>query len=267
MADGVKAVTKQTVEAVKKPVRDLRRTIAAEGTIVAAPRRRHRAAVFHAYLIGAVVVFIVLAVLAKTIAYFAFDVSVTHAVQHFHAGWFDALMRALSWIGFRPQAIAIAALILLFLYAIGLKWETVVASVSVSGSSALGFSIKLVIDRPRPTADLVKVMNQLKDYSFPSGHVLFFTTLFGFLLFLSYTLLKHAWWRTCLLVVLAAMIALVGPSRIYLGQHWASDVLGAYLLGSVWLSLSVLVYRWGKPRFFVNQPVAKEAPVEGRPRA
>jgi membrane-associated phospholipid phosphatase len=54
------------------------------------------------------------------------------------------------------------------------------------------------------------------------------------------------------------MVALIGLSRIYVGQHWASDVLAAYLLGSVWLSLSILFYRWGKPRFFINQPVAKE---------
>jgi membrane-associated phospholipid phosphatase len=100
----------------------------------------------------------------------------------------------------------------------------------------------------------------LKDYSFPSGHVLYFTAFFGFLIFLAYTLFKHSWWRTLLLVILGVMVALIGLSRIYEGQHWASDVLAAYLLGSVWLTLSILVYRWGKPRFFVDQPVAKETP-------
>ena len=63
-----------------------------------------------------------------------------------------------------------------------------------------------------------------------------------------------------LLVILGGMVALIGLSRIYEGQHWASDVLAAYLLGSVWLGLSILIYRWGKPRFFVDQPVAKETP-------
>src|SRR5512143_2292680 len=263
MTDSVKAVKQQTVEAVKKPVNAWRRTIDAAGAIVAKPWRRYRAAVFLTYLIGAVVAFIILAVLAKTIAYFTFDVTITRALQTFHAGWFDALMRALTWIGFAPQAWIITLGILVFLYASGLKWETVVLLVSVLGSSALGLGLKVLIDRPRPSADLVNVINQLKDYSFPSGHVLFFVTFFGFMLFLAYTLLKHSWWRTGLLVILGSMVALIGPSRIYMGQHWASDVIAAYLLGSVWLAMSVLIYRWGKTRFFVNQPVAKETPVKG----
>jgi membrane-associated phospholipid phosphatase len=261
MADSVKAVDKQTVAVVTKPVNAWRRTIARAGAVVEKPWRRYRSMVFLTYLIVAVVAFIILAVLAKTVAYFTFDVTITRALQTYHAGWFDALMGALSWIGFSPQAWIITVAILFFLYVSGLKWETVVLLISVVGSSALGLGIKVLIDRPRPSADLVTVLTQLKDYSFPSGHVLFFVTFFGFLLFLAYTLLKPAWWRILLLVILVGMVVLIGPSRIYEGQHWASDVVGSYLLGSVWLALSILIYRWGKPRFFVNQPVAKETPV------
>ncbi len=52
------------------------------------------------------------------------------------------------------------------------------------------------------------------------------------------------------------MIVLIGPSRMFLGEHWASDVLGGYLLGSLTLSLTIFFYRWGKERFLVEQPVA-----------
>ncbi len=231
--------------------------------MVAKPWRRYRAVSFQAYLVGAVAAFTILAVRANTVAYFTFDLTITRVVQEFNPGWFGALMRALTWIGFEPQAAVITVIILLFLFVSGLKWETIVAAASVAGSSALGTGIKLLVNRPRPGANLVNVISQLKTSSFPSGHVLFFTTFFGFLLFLAFTLFKHAGWRTCLLVMLAGMIALIGPSRIYLGQHWASDVVAAYLLGSVWLALSVQVYRWGKLRYFVNQPAAKERPASG----
>jgi undecaprenyl-diphosphatase len=57
-----------------------------------------------------------------------------------------------------------------------------------------------------------------------------------------------------LVLLLSVSIALVGLSRIYLGEHWASDVLGAYLLGSLSLAATVALYRWGKTRFFVRRP-------------
>ena len=93
----------------------------------------------------------------------------------------------------------------------------------------------------------------LDSYSFPSGHVLFYAAFFGFLCFLGSTLLKGSWLRALLLIGLGALIALVGLSRIHLGQHWFSDVLAAYLLGSVWLALTVYVYRWGKDRFLTRR--------------
>ena len=50
------------------------------------------------------------------------------------------------------------------------------------------------------------------------------------------------WWRILLLVVSASFVVLVGPSRIYLGDHWASDVLGSYLIGGVLLGMTLWIY-------------------------
>jgi membrane-associated phospholipid phosphatase len=65
------------------------------------------------------------------------------------------------------------------------------------------------------------------------------------------------------LAAVPVLCLLMGLSRIYQGQHWFSDVAGAYLLATLWLALVVRVYRWGKTRFFVHQPVAPEAPRSG----
>jgi undecaprenyl-diphosphatase len=78
-----------------------------------------------------------------------------------------------------------------------------------------------------------------------------YTILFGYICYLMYTLLKRSILRSLLLGIFGIFILFVGPSRIYLGQHWASDVLGAYLLGGVLLAGMILVYQWGKTRFFI----------------
>ena len=247
-------------QVVTEPVNKWRRMLGEAGAVVGKPWRRYRANIFLAYLVVAVIVFLVLAVLAKTVAYFTFDLSMAQLIQSFHPAWFDVLMRTLTWIGFGPQAYVITLLVLVALFVSGLKWETAVSAISVAGSTALGLALKVLVDRPRPSADLVNVLSQLNDFSFPSGHVLFFTVFFGFQMFMAYTLLKPSWWRSAILLVLGAMVTLVGVSRVYMGQHWPSDVMAAYLLGSVWLTATVLVYRWGKPRFSANQPVARETP-------
>jgi len=62
------------------------------------------------------------------------------------------------------------------------------------------------------------------------------------------------------------LIILIRISRISLGEHWASDVLGAYLLSSLTLVAIVQFYIWGKTRFFVHQPVAAAASAPEQPK-
>ncbi|MEO8393047.1 MAG: hypothetical protein ABI700_08635, partial [Chloroflexota bacterium] len=131
MANEVKDVTQQTTEAVEKPVHAWRRAIARAGAIAGKPWRHYRASLFQSYLVGAVIIFLVLAFAAKTVAYFTFDVTITQEVQEIQAGWFATLMHILSWIGFSPQGLIISVLIFVFLWASGLKWEMVVSAVSL----------------------------------------------------------------------------------------------------------------------------------------
>jgi undecaprenyl-diphosphatase len=224
------------------------------------PTRFLRAWKVQVYLVAATVAFGILFVLASQFNYFPIDLSITRGVQTINAAWFSNLMWAVSYLGFAPQVYVLVGAIVVLLFAVGLRWEAIPALVAALGATGLGALIKLLVNRPRPGTDLVHVVQQLNDPSFPSGHVLLYTAFLGFLMFLAYTLLKPSLTRTITLVILGSLVALIGVSRIYLGAHWASDVTGAYLLGSVWLALSIAFYRWGKTRFFVRQPLAPEKP-------
>jgi undecaprenyl-diphosphatase len=230
---------------------------AVEARVEARPTRNYRAAAFQAYVLVASLVFVALAVAAHYIPYFHIDLVVTQAFQSDKGAAFDALMRGLSWLGFVPQVDLMIVLVIAVLFFLGLRWEALAAMFAALGP-VVGSLIKLIVNRPRPSASVVHVIRQLDTLSFPSGHVLLATAFYGFIAFLGYALLKHGWFRTIYLILFMLLIALMGPSRIYLGQHWFSDVMGAYVLGSLWLALSIRVYRWGKARFFIDQPVAKE---------
>lgn len=244
----------QKVEKIKKEVEQVARAESAS-----APVRRYRAVLFQGVLALVVVAFAVLTFLVKTMPSFAIDLQITRAIQLINFPLFTSLMTVVSWAGYGPQVVIITGLIILVVYALGLHWETVVALVAAVLSTAANLLVKDLVRRPRPTSGMVNVISTLNSYSFPSGHVMYYLGFLGFIGFLVFTLLKPSLKRSLLLALIGVPIVLIGISRIFLGQHWASDVLGAYLLGSLTLVVTIQFYRWGKTRFFVRQPVAATA--------
>jgi membrane-associated phospholipid phosphatase len=245
-----------------EPVKKIEEKVvqAAQAQSEPAPVRRYRAVLFQSGLLLVAAAFGVLTFLVKTTPSFAIDLQITKSIQQINFPIFTLLMSLVSWPGFTPQSSIIAGLIILFIYSIGLHWEAVMGLIAVILSTSINLFVKDLIQRPRPTPDLATVYAALTSYSFPSGHVMFYVGFFGFIVFLGFSLLKPSFKRTLLLALFGSPIILIGLSRIYLGEHWASDVLGAYLLGSLTLVAIIMIYRWGKPRFFVHQPVAPERP-------
>jgi membrane-associated phospholipid phosphatase len=192
--------------------------------------------------------FVLLAFFANKIAYFPIDLWITRWVQAFHPGWFVTFMVMVSWPGYLPQAFVILIVLVSLLYFSGFRLEAITGCAAAIGQAVLDSAIKLFIHRPRPEATLVHVMQILHSYSFPSGHVVFYTVLGGFLTFIIYARLKASKLRSGLLLLFGSLVGLVGISRIYLGEHWASDVLGGYLLGSLCLLAAIQIYRWREVR-------------------
>lgn len=220
--------------------------------------RRRKARLFQVSVGILLAAFAVLTFLVITVPSFSIDLTIARGLQSIDNPVFSGLMTSISWVGFSPQTYIVSAVIIATIFVLGYRWESAASLVISVVVPLLNLLIKTLVHRTRPGADLIRVVSVLSDYSFPSGHVMFYTGFFGFICFLIYTLLKPSWIRTLLLILFGSHVVLVGVSRIYLGQHWASDVLGAYLLGGLCLIAGIRFYRWGKTRFFVHQPVAAE---------
>jgi membrane-associated phospholipid phosphatase len=109
--------------------------------------------------------------------------------------------------------------------------------------SLLKTPVKLLVDRPRPTANLVHAFAVETDSGFPSGHAMFVILVFGFLAYLAMTHVRRSKIRVLTSAVLIFLILLTGASRVYLGVHWPSDVLGGYLVGGVILMILIYICR------------------------
>lgn len=210
-----------------------------------------RASLFVAiYVLIAAAAFAALALTVKSAPYFPIDLAITRAVQSFRSPGLDLLMKLVGMPGYFPQTLVINVIFVIILYACRMRWGAVTLLVGAALTGGVGSLFRYGIDRARPTADLVWIAQLIEKghYSFPSGHVLGFTAVLGFILFLGLTLSQPSWHRDLLVAVYVVYIALIGISRIYVGEHWPSDVLAGYLFGSIWLIFMILFYRWGRDR-------------------
>jgi undecaprenyl-diphosphatase len=223
-------------DAVVEPLRETARRSRAPAWLVALRTR-----VFAGLAVAGLLLFGGLTVLVTGGATASADLAVTTAVQGVAFPWLGPLMIGVSLFGFPPQSLLLVTGVATLFWLAGQRAESGFMLLA-GASSVVGESIKAVVGRPRPEADLVNVLAGAGGLSFPSGHTLFYVTFFGFLAYIAYALWKPGWFRTAVLWVCAILIALVGLSRVWMGQHWASDVLASYALGMACLWLLIQLY-------------------------
>lgn len=181
----------------------------------------------------------------KNRPYSATDILISQQIQQFHLAWFDSLMRFVSSLA---EATSLGGVLLiavcLLLYLMGKRKQSLILFLSTAGINLLATILKVYVARPRPSPNLVEQLGHYSGLdSFPSGHVLWAIGFYGLLAILVMREVKVKWWRRILISLFLAIISLMGLSRIYLGAHWFSDVMGSYLIGSIWLLLAAHFFR------------------------
>ncbi|MGQ9897550.1 MAG: phosphatase PAP2 family protein [Acidobacteriota bacterium] len=117
----------------------------------------------------------------------------------------------------------------------GWRREAWTLAIAGSGAFLLNLGLKALMARTRPTADVVQLYVTAHGWSFPSGHVMFYTAFYGGLGSFAFYKLSPGSQRTVILTLCVILVGLVGVSRLFLGAHWLLDVVGGYGFGLAWL--------------------------------
>jgi membrane-associated phospholipid phosphatase len=110
------------------------------------------------------------------------------------------------------------------------------------GVPLLETGAKLAVARPRPYHYFVSGPPLHPSHGFPSGHALAAAAFYGLLLVLLRRRVRSRGWQRVITGGILLLILLIGCSRIYIGAHWPSDVLGGFALGGAYCLLAVAVY-------------------------
>ena len=171
----------------------------------------------------------------------AFDTSVAHFMTTIVSPGLTHILLFFTTLG-NSQFLLPANILLTcyFLFIRKHKWYSIkIPSIALS-SVILMFLLKLLFTRPRP---LVPLLEAAKGFSFPSGHAMSSVTFFGLLIYFIWQAEMNKYLRGFLVTCFVLLILTIGFSRIYLRVHYASDVIGGFCAGIIWLLLSLWVIR------------------------
>jgi membrane-associated phospholipid phosphatase len=174
----------------------------------------------------------------------ALDTQVAHDVLEHRTPWLTAAAHTLTFLGSEVVVGALALLLLLALVR-RQRWSSAaLVAVGMAGSVALTVLVKLAFARPRPPA-LDRLGPVDHSFSFPSGHTLNSAVFLGLVVLVAAGLPALA--RRAVTVAAGCLAVGIGVSRVYLGYHWATDVLAAWLIAIAWLSVTTLGVRHLRP--------------------
>jgi membrane-associated phospholipid phosphatase len=181
------------------------------------------------------------------------DLRLTLLIQSIDSEALDSVMRWVSLLsgGWRAPVLIIVGGIVIW-RCLG-KWEAGLVLMTWL-SSPIDSGLKLVVNRPRPTPDLVHVFQTESGNSFPSGHAFLAIVFWGLLAYLALARLQRRSLHVLVLSVSVVIILCVGASRVYLGAHWPSDVMGGYVVGALFLTGLIWLDRKWKPRVETGSP-------------
>ena len=187
-----------------------------------------------AWLLVLVICFVALSDSLGTPTLTDFDSRLRASIDAWRGGGLDRLMLSLTVFGgWGMTAIALTAI--LGLWFAHHHLEAVLVLLATAGAMRLNVILKYWIDRPRPDESLIYLISGTRFASFPSGHTMGALATLGSLMLVAQRLGAPVWTQWLGWLLCGLIIAGIAISRIYLGAHFPTDVLGGLLASIAWL--------------------------------
>ena len=194
----------------------------------------------------------------------AFDVAILEWLHGHQSKALTAVMVEMTYLGTGTVVIVVVGVAALFLWHTEHKHSARLLLAATIGNILLNGALKLVYHRPRPS--VFTWQTSAVSSSFPSGHAMSATVVYGTVAYLLMRLQKHHWAKMLTLAGAILLILLICLTRLYLGVHYPSDVLGGIIVGLAWASFcmatleaSLVLARRRSPREVVEE---RRAPNE-----
>ena len=175
-----------------------------------------------------VILFLLLAILVKRDGSFAIDSAVYKFIIGFRNDSLTNFFKLFTKLG----TVKICLLVEFILILIFRNKIYIVFPFTTIFIKGLNLFTKLIVDRERP--NILRLVAE-KETSFPSGHAMLSITFFGLLIYFIYSKISKNSVKWILIILLSFIIILIGVSRIYLGVHYFTDIIGGYILGLIYL--------------------------------
>ncbi|MEO0376440.1 MAG: phosphatase PAP2 family protein [Cyanobacteria bacterium P01_A01_bin.17] len=175
---------------------------------------------------------------------FAFDTTTLLWIHQFANPILDAVMLTMTHLGNPVIVVPVSVGSFAWLWWQRHRAEAYVFGLNCIGGAVLGIGLKLVFSKVRPQL-WPQLINETT-FSYPSGHALGSMILYGFLAYVLATLYPR--FSAAFYSLASLLISAIGFSRLYLGVHWPTDIMGGYGIGFLWLSICVTLLKLQKLR-------------------
>jgi undecaprenyl-diphosphatase len=162
----------------------------------------------------------------------AFDEGILRWVGGRHLPWLDSAMVEITILGTGTVVMMVAGIAGLFLVLTDNRYSALLLLIATAGGILLNAVLKLGFARPRPQIFIWGT--HAATSSFPSGHAMSATIVYGTVAYLAARLQRRRWARWATMCVAAIVIMLICASRVYLGVHYPSDIAAGAVIGLAW---------------------------------